>query len=73
MSPWQNDNHSDVTEKRDREGADMRVTDIFSLSRDYGDHDRRWYENSWRNRDYYNRNWRHDDWYDRDYNHRGNC
>jgi hypothetical protein len=51
----------------------MRITDIFSLNRgNYGDHDRRWYDDGWRNRDYY-RNWRHDNWYDRDYDHRGNC
>ncbi len=52
----------------------MRITNIFSLGRgDYGDHDRRWDDADWRNRDYYNRYWRHDDWYDRDYDHRGNC
>ena len=74
MSPWQNDNHGDVTDKRDREGADMRITDIFSLGREnYGDHDRRRYDDGWRNRDYDYRNWRRDDWYDRDYDRRGNC
>ena len=74
MSPWQNDNHSDVTEKRDREGADMRITDIFSLGdKDHGHHDRRRHDDGWRNQDYDYRNWRQDDWYDRDYDHRGNC
>ena len=69
-----NDNHSDVTEKRDREGADMEITEIFSLGRDHhGDNDRRWYDDGWRNRYYYNRDWRHDDWDDRGYDNRRNC
>ena len=66
-------NHSDVTKKRE-EGADMRITEIFSLGRnDHGDNDRRWYDDSWRNRDYYNRDWRHNNWDDRGHDNRGNC
>ena len=51
----------------------MRITDIFSLGGNHGDHDRRRYDDGWRNRDYDYRNWRRDDWYDRDYDRRGNC
>ncbi|MGA9690184.1 MAG: hypothetical protein WBR33_01745 [Pseudonocardiaceae bacterium] len=72
-SPWRNDNHGDVTEKRE-EGADMRIAEIFSLGgHHHGDNDRRWHEDSWRNDDYDNRNWRYDNWDGRRHGHRGNC
>ncbi|MGB8993915.1 MAG: hypothetical protein WCC65_01200 [Pseudonocardiaceae bacterium] len=78
MSPWRHDNHSDVIEKKnfpqEEEGADMRMTEIFSLGRHrgYGDNDRHWYDAGWRNRDYNNQDWRHN-WDDRRHNDRGNC